>query len=281
MFLKAPAKLNILLNVHGKYFNGYHSIESVMLPITLYDTLEIENNKNTLDIEITCTDKQIPQNEDNILYKCAKLFQNEFKIRDGIKIHLHKNIPTQAGLGGESADAACLMHYYNELYGLNLSYNDIFSLGRLLSWDVPICYFQKCMYINDKTNVCEIITPKSDLHFLLIKPSFGISTKDAFDKLDHIKHKNKDPFPLLEAFQYFPNQVGKYMHNCFIETDTRLMNEYEILGKSFEELGFDGFSMTGTGSCFFGVSMDKNIVQKGYNFFQNKYSFVAITNLVL
>ena len=71
------------------------------------------------------------------------------------------------------------------------------------------------------------------------------------------------------------------MHNCFIETDTRLMNEYEILGKSFEELGFDGFSMTGTGSCFFGVSTDKNIVQKGYNFFQNKYSFVAITNLVL
>ena len=72
MLQNAYAKLNILLNVHGKYFNGYHSIESIMLPIDLYDTLEIEIMPNSSDIVIECSDVDIPQNEDNILYKCAK-----------------------------------------------------------------------------------------------------------------------------------------------------------------------------------------------------------------
>ena len=279
MLQNAYAKLNILLNVHGKYFNGYHSIESIMLPIDLYDTLEIEVIPNSSDIVIECSDVDIPQNEDNILYKCAKLFQSEFKISDGIKIFLHKNIPTQSGLGGESTDAACLMHFFNNTYKLNLSYDYIFYLGRLLSWDVPICYFQKCIYINDKSNICEEITPKETLHFLLVKPSFGVNTKNAFEKLDCIDYKNAYPQPLLDAFQYSPQDVGKHLHNCFIETDQRLIHEYNRGTQLAKEFGFDGFSMSGTGSCFFAITTDKTILANGYDYFRDKYSFVAATSL--
>lgn len=281
MLLKAYAKLNILLNVHGKYFNGYHSIESIMLPIDLYDTLEIEIIPNSSDVIIECSDIKVPKNEDNILYKCAQLFQNEFNISDGIKILLQKNIPTQSGLGGESTDAACLMHFFNNTYNLNLPYNSIFYLGRLLSWDVPICYFQKCIYINDKFNTCEEIVPKTALYFLLIKPFFGISTKNAFEKLDHIEHKNANPQPLLDAFQYSPQNIGKHLHNCFIETDYRLINEYNSGLKLAKSLGFDGFSMSGTGSCFFAITTDKTILKNGYNYFHAKYPFVVTTSLKL
>lgn len=281
MLQNAYAKLNILLNVHGKYFNGYHSIESIMLPINLYDILEIELISNSSDIIIECSDTEIPQNKDNILYKCARLFQSEFKISDGVKIFLHKNIPTQSGLGGESTDAACLMHFFNDTYKLNLSYNSIFYLGRLLSWDVPICYFHKCMYINDKTNVCEEITPKEPLYFLLVKPSFGVSTKNAFEKLDCIDYKNAYPQPILDAFQYSPQDIGKYLHNCFIGTDYRLINEYNLGTQLSEKVGFDGFSMSGTGSCFFAITTDKKILANGYNYFRDKYPFVAATSLNL
>ncbi len=281
MKYNAYAKLNILLNVHGKYFNDYHSIESIMLPVNLYDELDIEIISGSSDIIIECSDKQIPQDENNILYKCAKLFQNKFKIRDGIKIYLHKNIPTQSGLGGESADAASLMHFYNDTYKLDLSFDSIFYLGRLLSWDVPICYLQKCIYINDKTNVCEVIVPQPPLYFLLIKPDFGISTKKAFEKLDHINYANADPKPLLDAFQQSPQKVGKYVYNCFIKTDIRLIDEYNLLAQISKEIGFDGFSMSGTGSCFFGITTDKTILTNGYNFFYNKYPFVKSTNLML
>lgn len=281
MKYSAYAKLNILLNVHGKYFNGYHSIESIMLPVRLSDELEIEVISNSSDIIIECSDKQIPQDKENILYKCAKLFQNKYKIEDGIKIFLHKNIPIQSGLGGESADAACLMHFYNDTYDLNLSFDSIFYLGRLLSWDVPICYFQKCIYINDKTNVCEVIVPQSILYFLLVKPDFGISTKNAFEKLDYANYINANPKPLLYALQHSPRQVGKYVHNCFIKTDIRLINEYNYLEQIAREIGFDGFSMSGTGSCFFGITTDKMVLKNGYNFFNNKYPFVKSTSLML
>ena len=279
MIHNAYAKLNILLNVHGKYFNGYHSIESIMLPIDLHDTLEIEAISNSSDIIIECSDLNIPQNENNILYKCAKLFQNEFKIPDGVKIFLQKNIPTQSGLGGESTDAACLMHFFNNTYKLNLSYDNIFYLGRLLSWDVPICYFQKCMYINDKINICEEITPKNLLYFLLVKPSFGVSTKNAFEKLDRIDYKNVSSQPILDAFQYFPQNVGKHLHNCFINTDDRLINEFNLGVQLSEKLGFDGFSMSGTGSCFFAITTDKTILTNGYEYFHDKYSFVEATSI--
>lgn len=281
MIYNAYAKLNILLNVHGKYFNGYHSVESIMLPLDLYDTLEIEVISNTSDVVIECSDTQIPLNENNILYKCAKLFQHEFHIPDGIRIYLHKNIPTQSGLGGESTDAACLMHFFNDVYKLNLSYESIFYLGRLLSWDVPICYLQKSVYINDKMNVCEIISPNSILYFLLIKPDFGISTKSAFDKLDHIEYQNADPLPLLYAFQNEPKQVGKYLYNCFIKTDNKLINEYNRGKQLSKEVGFDGFSMSGTGSCFFAVTTNTTILEKGYNSFHDKYPFVKSTCLRL
>lgn len=281
MLKYAYAKLNILLNVHGKYFNDYHSIESIMVPIDLYDTLEIEIIPNSSDVIIECSDKKIPQNENNILYKCAKLFQNEFKISDGVKILLHKNIPIQSGLGGESTDAACLMHFFNDTYKLNLSFNSIFYLGRLLSWDVPICYFQKSMYINDKLNICEKIIPKSQLYFLLMQPSFGISTKKAFERLDCIDYENTDSKLILDAFQYSPQEVGKYLHNCFIETDQRLIKEYHRGIKLTKKIGFDGFSMSGTGSCFFALTTNKTILDRGYNYFYGKYPFVTATSLKL
>lgn len=277
----AYAKLNILLNVRGKYFNNYHSVESVMMPINLHDTLDIEVLTNSPDIVIECPDEYIPRNEKNILYKCAKLFQSEFKISDGVKIILKKNIPVQSGLGGESSDAACLMHFYNDMYKLHLSYNSVFYLGRLLSWDVPVCYFQKCIYINDQTNVCEVLNTKSTLFFLLVKPSFGVSTKEAFDKLDCINHENANPYPLIKALQQYPKEIGKHLHNCFIQTDIRLIEEYNLGVQLAKQAGFDGFSMSGTGSCFFGITTDEEILTKGYYLFNNRYPFVRATSTIL
>ncbi|MCI8577391.1 MAG: hypothetical protein HFG64_07720 [Lachnospiraceae bacterium] len=153
MKFNAYAKLNILLNVHGKYFNGYHSIESIMMPISLCDVLDIEIIPNSKDIIIQSTDPSIPTDERNILYKCGKLFQDHFHILDGFKILLDKYIPVQSGLGGESTDAACFMHFLNNKYNLTLSYESIFYIGRLLSWDVPICYLKKCIYVHDKKEI--------------------------------------------------------------------------------------------------------------------------------
>lgn len=281
MKFNAHAKLNILLNIHGKYFNGYHSIESVMIPISLCDVLDIEILPNSDDIIIQTTDSAIPTDERNILYKCGKLFQQHFNISDGFKIILYKSIPVQSGLGGESADAACFMHFLNNNYNLTLSYQSMFYLGRLLSWDVPICYLQKCIYVHDKKEICEILDIKSELHFLLVMPEFGISTKKAFENLDKIEHKNVDAYPLINALLTCPNQVGLYVHNCFIPAEPRLINEYSHLKELSKQIGFDGVSMTGTGSCFFFITTSEDVLTKGYNYFKDLYPFVSTASLVL
>lgn len=281
MKFNAYAKLNILLNVHGKYFNGYHSIESIMVPISLCDVLDIEVLRNSKNIIIQSTDSSIPIDERNILYKCGKLFQERFSISDGFKILLHKNIPVQSGLGGESTDAACFMHFLNNNYNLALSYESIFYIGRLLSWDVPICYLKKCIYVHDKKEICEILDIQSKLYFLLVMPKFGISTKTAFENLDKIEYENVDAFPLIKALLTYPKQVGSYVHNCFIKADPRLMKEYSNLKKLSIQIGFDGVSMSGTGSCFFFITTHMEILVKGYNYFKNLYPFVSTASLVL
>lgn len=281
MKFNAYAKLNILLNIHGKYFNGYHSIESVMVPISLCDILDIEVIPNSNDIIIQSTDSSIPTDERNILYKCGKLFQKHFDISDGFKIILNKKIPVQSGLGGESTDAACFMHFLNNNYKLTLSYESMFYFGRLLSWDVPICYLKKCIYIHDKKEICEILDIKSKLLFLLVMPKFGISTKKAFENLDKIEHKNVEAYPLINALLTYPDQVGLYVHNCFIQAEPRLMKEYSNFKRISEQIGFDGVSMTGTGSCFFFITTKEDILAKGYNYFKNLYPFVSTATLVL
>lgn len=246
-----------------------------------YSALDIEIITTSNDIIIQSTDSSIPTDERNILYKCGKLFQKHFDISDGFKIILDKKIPVQSGLGGESTDAACFMHFLNNNYNLTLSYESMFYFGRLLSWDVPICYLKKCIYIHDKKEICEILDIKSKLLFLLVMPEFGISTKKAFENLDKIEHKNVEAYPLINALLTYPNQVGLYVHNCFIQAEPRLLKEYSNFKKISKQIGFDGVSMTGTGSCFFFITTKEDILVKGYNYFKNLYPFVSTATQVL
>lgn len=278
MNLNAYAKLNLLLNVYGKNFNGYHNLETVMMPLELHDSISIEVIDDSDDIIIQTDSFQIPTDDNNILYKCAVLFQKSFNISKGFKIYLEKKIPICSGLGGESTDAAALIRFINNYFSLKLKYSDIFYYGRLLGWDVPICYFQKPIYINDMNSTCEFIDCKTKYYFLLVKPSFGISTTQAFINLDKNNITNKDALPLVEAILQTNSNIGNLFHNVFISCDKRLLMEYNKLLQICTNLGFDGVSMTGTGSCFYLISKNYSIVQNGYNRLKDTYPFVLVTS---
>ena len=279
MKINAYAKLNLLLNVHGKCFNGYHSLETIMIPIGLHDVLEIDIINNSDDIIITTNDSHVPTDKNNILHKCITLYKKQFNISCGFKIYLKKNIPVSSGLGGESADAAALMRFFAKQFNLNLSYSDIFYFGRLLGWDVPVCYFQKTIYIDDLNNTFEFIENKANIYILLVKPSFGILTKDAFENLDKRTTINKNASPLVEAL-ITGEKIGGLLHNTFIISDNALLEEYNKLTLYSKYLGLDGVSMTGTGSCFFLVSSNLSTVKKSYLFLKDKYPYVYVTQIL-
>lgn len=276
MKIKANGKLNLFLNIEKKLENGYHNLETLVIPIDLHDTIYVEPTIKNV-IEITTNNSFVPTDKNNILYRCAELLKNKFQINDGIKIHLNKQIPLSGGLGGESTDAAALMHFYNDFYNLKFSQSDIFNYGRILSWDVPICYQNKCMYISDDKDICKGITVNSKYYILIVQPDFGILTKDAFKEIDRLELSLVSPQKLIyELVHGLPINQGLY--NCFIYSNEKTLYEYNRLHEYSKKLGFDSVSMSGTGSCFFLVTNSYDIAEKGYKELSCIYRYAKITN---
>ena len=279
MELTANAKLNLFLNIERKLSNGYHNLETIITPIDLSDTINVTPIKDN-SIRICTNNHLVPTDSKNILFKCAKLMKLEFGISDGIDIYLNKQIPLSAGLGGESADAAALMRFYNQYYNLKISFDDIFRLGRMLSWDVPICYMNKCVHISDDRKICNYIDIKSHYYVLLVKPAFGILTKDAFSRIDEKgQHLSKSSNKILEGLNYgLPLTDGLF--NCFIYADNSLTMEYKRIIKYAKSMGFDSASMSGTGSCFFFVTSNLDIANKGFVQLSKKYNYVKVSQII-
>lgn len=185
--IKCPAKINMFFNITGLDDRNYHLVHGLNQSISLYDYLDIKITKNN-KITISCNDKEIPTDEKNSVYKAAKIFLDYTKINTGLDIYIEKNIPTQAGLGGESTDAAGIIYALNILFNKNLTYEELNKLSYQTSCDVPFCIEGGSKEV---TGCGEIVKPwKNDYkYYLVIVPNFGHSTKEMFSLYDN-KIKN-------------------------------------------------------------------------------------------
>ncbi|MBP0959505.1 MAG: 4-(cytidine 5'-diphospho)-2-C-methyl-D-erythritol kinase, partial [Oscillospiraceae bacterium] len=134
--VKANAKINLGLDIVGIRDDGYHLLKTVMQSVSLYDIIALEKAN---DISVICSDETLPCGEQNLAFKAAKLFFEETKIVGGVKISIEKNIPSQAGLGGGSADAAGTIFALNKLYNADLSDEKLCEIGEKVGSDVPFC----------------------------------------------------------------------------------------------------------------------------------------------
>lgn len=203
---KAYAKINLALEVMEKV-NNYHMVNNLMIPISIYDELELEKDDN-----IYVVDDKIP---DNICIKAAKLFLDKYNIKTGVKIKLNKKIPQAAGLAGGSTDAAAVLKGLNKLYNVNASINELKELAALLGSDVSFFIETKialCTNRGEVINTLDINTP--NINVLLIKPQLGLSTKEVYQnykyngisKIDKINN-------IIEALK--DNDINKLKNNIF------------------------------------------------------------------
>lgn len=250
----ANAKINLGLNVYGKDSDNYHKLDTIMLPVDLKDELEIIifNEEGFLNIE--CSDKNIPTDKKNILYKTYELFFDKLK-KSSLKINvfLKKNIPSEAGLGGGSSDAATFLKILNKYYE---NYFDIESLKKIafeIGSDVPFFIENKVARVSGKGETIKEIESKFESTLLLIKPDFGISTKiayDNFDKLKNIKYSNLDNIEkgLIENNLLLIKENIENGLEQAIENDQKL----KLLKNSLKTiLPNKKFYMTGSGSVFY------------------------------
>ena len=255
--LKAPAKINLFLEILGKRDDGYHEIETVMQEIDLVDNLQFEEIQE--GVRLKCNDKNIPSDENNLVCKAVNLILNECGIKKGVLISLEKNIPVGAGLGGGSSDAATTLKALNLLWKIGLNDAELMHFAAKLGSDVPF-------FIKGKTSLCsgrgEKITPvevKSEMNYLIIFPHINISTTMIYRNLKiDLTKKIIDVSFFLNALKHHKAAgISKLLFNRLEEviftTYPDLLDVKKVLG----HYDFCGLSVSGSGSAFFGLCKDR------------------------
>lgn len=279
MKIRAYAKINLALDVIRKREDGYHELEMIMAPITLHDLIYI----NVIDsgIEIDSNSKIMPTDNRNIMYKVAALMKERYQIKKGVKIFVYKHIPTQAGLAGGSSDGAAVIKAMNELFHLNLSLEQMASLGKEVGADIPFCIYQKIAFVQGIGERLEFIENPFNCKVLLVKPKRGVSTKKCFNSLDLTKASHQDCRLMIKGIKEDNYQaVIDNLQNTLEAPSIDMVPEIEQIKKELLELGFDGALMSGSGSTVFGLTRDEEILENGYDFFREKYYFVRKTEIL-
>ncbi|MEA5001307.1 MAG: 4-(cytidine 5'-diphospho)-2-C-methyl-D-erythritol kinase [Endomicrobiaceae bacterium] len=234
MIIKAPAKINLYLEIINKREDGYHNLESIMHTVSLCDTLEFELSDN---IELFCSDKDLPTDKTNLVYKTAAKLKEKYNIKKGIKINLTKNIPMGAGLGGGSSDAAATITALNKIWKINAPKEELEQFAATIGADVPFFLTGGTAKISGIGNIVEKIHCTNKYFFILVKPSFGVSTVYAYSKIK---------FPLTNQRKI--NKITQVLkNNAFSKEDFR-----NLVFNRFEEFVFDEYQE---------ISTIKNILQ--------------------
>ena len=258
MIVKAPAKINLYLEIINKRQDGYHNIESVMHTVSLFDILEFSETELNR-IELVCENSELSNPEKNIVYKATKVFKEKYNINKGIKIKLTKNIPMGAGLGGGSSDAAATILALNKIWQVNDDIKNLEALGAALGADVPFFMTGGVAKISGIGDIVEKINTKLNLDFVLVKPNFGVSTPYAYSKVKFpltnirkidniITSLEKGMFDFESAKDLFFNRFEDFIFDEY--------QEIKQIRKVLEDLGCASL-MSGSGATVFGLVHDK------------------------
>jgi 4-diphosphocytidyl-2-C-methyl-D-erythritol kinase len=174
----APAKINLYLHILGRRADGFHELETLMAPISLGDTLDIDLIPN--GIEFTCSDPALSDAKDNLATKAVRVFLEEFKLATGVRIHLEKAVPVGAGLGGGSSDAAAVLLALRELTGIDCADARLAELAARLGSDIPFFIYRTPAICRGRGEIIEPVSLKESFQGLLVHPGFGVSTPWAY-----------------------------------------------------------------------------------------------------
>lgn len=257
---KAYGKINLGLDVVGRLENGYHLVKMIMQMVEIYDELTFE--KLPSGIVITTDSGELPTNEDNLIYKTAKLMLDTYKIDGGVKIHLEKNIPIAAGMAGGSSDAAQTFHGINELYGIGADTEALCSLGVKVGADVPYCIVGGTMLAEGIGEVLSPLPSPPEAYLLIAKPEINVSTKEVYQKIDtEGVEKHPDIDGMIEALKTGNLQgVVDRLGNVLATVTEKMHPIIMEIKEAMIECGALGSLMSGSGPTVFGIFTDKTEV---------------------
>lgn len=264
IYEKAYAKLNISLDVLGLLPNGYHEMRMVMQSVGLYDDVYVKLNDSG-NLSCSCDAEFLPTDESNLAVKAAKAFFAAAKTEAaGAEIRLIKRIPTCAGMGGGSSDAAAVLRALNRLCGDKFSRAELESIAATVGSDVPFCVAGGTQLATLTGTALEDLPPMPDCALVICKPPFAIRTPELFAKIDSRRSRlHPDTAGIIAALRKGELAgVAQRMYNVFEDVLPRSCADIARLKSLILDCGALGSIMTGTGSALFGVFNDETFAQK-------------------
>lgn len=281
--LKSYAKINLYLDIGPKLDDGYHSIDTIMQTVNLYDELYLEPIK-TQGIFIHCNDREVPVDKNSIIYRTVEMLLANTK--KGIKVFLNKRIPIASGLGGGSSNIATILIGINKLFKLSLDRSHLTDIAANLGIDIPFFIIRGTVLARGRG---EQIFPLKPIHpslpLILVNPGIKILTKWAYHLYDQsFDNGNK---PLKKISHYLkkkevikPIEIYQTIYNSF---DSVMIREYPIIEQIkniLKDLGAIAATISGSGSTVYGVFAERRQRDKCYSIIKDKYSFVYRTRTV-
>ncbi len=272
--VKTSAKINLTLDVTGKYNNGYHSIESIFQSVGIYDIIKVTRLEKP-EILISCSDLQVPCDKTNIVYRAACLFYEHTGADGGAAIDIEKHIPSQAGLGGGSSDGAAVLYALNKIYKTGLEGAELTKLGGMVSADTAFFTVGGTAYvcgIGDEIHSIRYI-PKVDI--VIAKGRSGISTPDAYKKIDMLRNPHHPDTKRLVKYI----EAGKFLKHCDLcgnlFEDVTVLDDVEYIKQIMYSENALTAVMSGSGSSVFGIFPDKGSAVECVVRLKEKYPFAV------
>lgn len=266
VYEKAPAKINLLLDVLHKRDDGYHEVEMVMTMVDLADRLEMEElPRNT--IIISSQAGYIPLDEKNLAFQAAQLIKERYDVKQGVYIHLTKNIPVASGLAGGSSDAAATLRGLNRLWQLNIPLEELQQLAGELGSDVPFCVRGGTVIARGRGEKLTQIEDPPQCWVILAKPPINLSTADVYGRLhvDEIQNRPSVSSMVDAIRRQRLDLVCRHMGNVLEEVTLRRYPEVQRLKDCMLRLGADGVLMSGSGPTVFGLVSKESKAVRIYN----------------
>lgn len=251
--VKAPAKINLFLEVGDKMADGYHNIETVMQSVTLYDELTVRKTDN--GIELDCSENDLIY-DGNLIVKTAKAFFEVSGIKGGVSVYLRKNIPVAAGLGGGSTDAAATLISLNKLYGSPIPADTLYAIGKRIGADVPFCMRRGLCLATGIGEKLKELKPLPPCFLVIAKGESTVSTREAFELIDKAEHRQKRSSDgIIKALNNGDlSEISKNLYNDFEINNSFDGNIKNVMKKH----GSSGVLMSGSGPSVFGIFKNEN-----------------------
>lgn len=266
IYEKAPAKINLLLDVKRKREDGFHEVEMVMTMVDLADRLEMQELPRD-QILLSSQVGFIPLDEKNLAFQAAKLVKERYGVKRGVYIHLDKQIPVAAGLAGGSSDAAATLRGLNRLWELGLSRDELERLGAELGSDIPFCVRGGTAIARGRGEVLESISPPPQCWVILAKPPIHVSTADIYGtfRVNALKlHPSLERMQDALARASFTDMCAS-LGNVLESVTLAKYPEVRQIKECMIKLGAEGVLMSGSGPTVFGLVSKEMKVARIYN----------------